>query len=199
MILISNQRNTSNLHHRSGRMREVGLRYGEHGIGVAIMIVVRVAEARNCGMLFGRCLGIPYRTRTQRYLQNTVPRIALNVSHAPDGKGLMRIISLALAHDRPTARLRHLPYRTRIVHSPGENPVCMYCIHEVPCAAPNDITWTVRGSERSELYSANGIIFCGACGCITVWTILPGNTGLWKYRQTQASTPCYVVLSSWYQ
>jgi len=75
-------------------MRGVWLRYGEHGIGDAIMIVVRAAEGRNCGILFGHCLGIPYGTRNaQRYLKNTVPRIACNASHIPDGKGLMRIIA----------------------------------------------------------------------------------------------------------
>lgn len=78
--------NTSNLDHQLGRMKEVGLRYGEHGIGAAIMIVARVAEGRNCGILFGRCLGIPYKTRNaQQYLKNAVPRIvAYNASHTVD-------------------------------------------------------------------------------------------------------------------
>jgi len=38
---------TSDLHHQLGRMMEVGLRCDEHGIGIAVMIVVRVAEGRN--------------------------------------------------------------------------------------------------------------------------------------------------------
>lgn len=29
---------------------------------------------------------------------------------------------------------------------------------EYPWSAPNDITWTARGSDLSELYSAGGII-----------------------------------------